>query len=90
MSNYPYFVDGFLYTFESNRWHGFYSIILTKAAFLHHDYFGLYTSAMPSAIRSLVDSERNCEDIAMQFLISNSTGLPPVYIKGHLDVSVIY
>merc|ERR1712146_67350 len=32
----------------------------------------------------LVDSERNCEDIAMQFMISNTTNQAPIYVKGHL------
>ena len=44
---------------------------------------------MPAAIRELVDDERNCEDIAMQFLIANVTSLPPIYVKGHLGVSLI-
>ncbi len=66
-------------------WHGLYSIILTKAAIMHHDFFALYTNQMPQAVRDLVDRERNCEDIAMQFLIANATTLPPIYVKGHLD-----
>ena len=71
-------------------WHGAYSIVLTKAAFLHHDYFGIYTNEMPSSIRELVDKERNCEDIAMQFLVSDKTDLPPIFIKGHLqDLGVL-
>lgn len=66
-------------------WQGSYSIILTKAAFLHHDYFKIYTQDMPQAVRDMVDRNRNCEDIAMQFLVANVSGLPPVYVKGHLE-----
>ena len=45
---------------------------------------------MPQEIRDLVDKGRNCEDIAMQFLIANETRLPPVYVKGHLqDLGVL-
>lgn len=66
-------------------WHGVYSIILTKAAILHHDYFNMYTNVMPQSVRNLVDRSRNCEDIAMQFLISNHTGLPPIYVKAHIQ-----
>lgn len=66
-------------------WLGAYSIILTKVAMFHHDYLRLYTETMPQPIRDLVDRERNCEDIAMQFLISNVTSLPPIYVKGHLS-----
>lgn len=64
---------------------GAYSIILTKAAILHHDFFSKYFYDMPQSIRNLVDSKRNCEDIAMQFLIANITSLPPIYVKGHLQ-----
>ena len=71
-------------------WSGTYSIILTKAAMLHHDYFKKYFQEMPQSIRDLVDRSRNCEDLAMQFLISNSTSLPPIYVKGHLqDLGVL-
>jgi hypothetical protein len=66
-------------------WHGVYSIILTKAAILHHDYFAMYMREEHRAVRELVDQERNCEDIAMQFLIANATELPPIYVKGHLQ-----
>ena len=63
---------------------GSYSIVLTKAAFLHHKYFQMYFDRMPPAILAHIDSKRNCEDIAMQFLVSNYTDLPPVFVKGHL------
>jgi hypothetical protein len=56
---------------------GFYSIVLTKACFLHRDYLVLYTEHMPAAVRDKVDAGRNCEDIAMQFLASYITGEPP-------------
>ena len=45
----------------------------------------MYTNIMPAKIREYVDEKRNCEDIAMQFLISNFTSLPPLYVKGHLS-----
>lgn len=66
-------------------WHGTYSIILTKAAILHHDFFAIYQSPKQKAVRELVDERWNCEDIAMQFLIANETGLPPIYVKGHIE-----
>lgn len=65
-------------------WHGVYSMVLTKAAIMHHDYFAMYSSQMPQEVRSMVNELRNCEDIAMQFMIANATRLPPVYVKGHL------
>ena len=39
---------------------------------------------MPQKIRDMVDKERNCEDIAMQFMIANYTDLAPVYVRGNL------
>jgi hypothetical protein len=50
-----------------------FSLILTKAAFLHADYLRMYTHTMPSAIREFVGARRECEDIAMAFLIANAT-----------------
>jgi hypothetical protein len=71
-------------------WKGSYSIVLTKAALLHHSFFDLYSNVMPQSVRDLVDRRRNCEDLAMQFLVANSTGLPPIYVKGHLqDLGVL-
>lgn len=71
-------------------WHGAYSIVLTKAAFLHHEYFNLYTNVMPQSVRDLVDRVRNCEDIAMQYLVSNTTSLPPIFVRGSLqDMGVL-
>lgn len=64
-------------------WHGVYSMVLTKAAFCHHKYFEMYTNNLPREIWDFVHANKNCEDIAMQFLIANATGLPPVWVRGH-------
>ena len=64
-------------------WHGAYSMVLTKAAFCHHKYFEMYANNLPKAVWDFVHENKNCEDIAMQFLISNATGLPPVWVRGH-------
>lgn len=71
-------------------WHGVYSIILTKAAIYNHAFHALYITKMPKEILEFIDLGRNCEDIAMQFLIANETRLPPIYVKGHLqDLGVL-
>ncbi|VDO91524.1 unnamed protein product [Heligmosomoides polygyrus] len=54
------------------------SIILTGAAFLHKSYLHAYTHDMPEAIRRHVDEVTNCEDIAMNFLVSHITREPPI------------
>lgn len=65
-------------------WTGTYSMVLSKCALLHHKYLEFYTYHMPAEFRNYVTSERNCEDIAMSFLVANSTGAPPIWVKGKL------
>jgi len=56
------------------------SMVLTGAAFLHTHYLRLYTHWMPRVVRDLVDDFMNCEDIAMNFLVSHVSGKPPVKV----------
>ncbi|XP_077565116.1 exostosin-3-like [Haemaphysalis longicornis] len=71
---------------ESKSWHYSWSLscelsmVLTGAAFLHKHYFYLYSYAMPQAIRDRVDEYMNCEDIAMNFLVSHITRKPPLKV----------
>ena len=52
-------------------------MVLTGAAFYHKYYSYVYTYVMSPTIRDTVDTFMNCEDLAMNFLISHltSTGL---------------
>ncbi|KAK4824929.1 hypothetical protein QYF61_021549 [Mycteria americana] len=54
------------------------SMVLTGAAFFHKYYAYLYSYVMPQAIRDMVDEYINCEDIAMNFLVSHLTRKPPI------------
>ncbi|KAL3892228.1 hypothetical protein ACJMK2_004457 [Sinanodonta woodiana] len=56
------------------------SMVLTGAAFFHKYYAYLYSYVMPQAIRNKVDEYMNCEDIAMNFLVSHITRKPPVKV----------
>lgn len=56
------------------------SMVLTGAAFFHKYYTYLYTYTLPQAIRDKVDEYMNCEDIAMNFLVSHLTRKPPVKV----------
>ncbi|XP_046619238.1 exostosin-3 [Neodiprion virginianus] len=56
------------------------SMVLTGAAFFHKHYTYLYTHWLPQAIRDKVDEYMNCEDIAMNFLVSHITRKPPVKV----------
>uniref|UniRef100_A0A0V0JBP5 Exostosin-3 n=1 Tax=Schistocephalus solidus TaxID=70667 RepID=A0A0V0JBP5_SCHSO len=60
-----------------------YSMVLTGAAFIHRYYLHAYTYEMPSRIREIVDEEMNCEDIAMNFLVSHITRKPPIKVTTH-------
>lgn len=40
-----------------------------------------YTYEMSQAIRDKVDEFMNCEDIAMNFLVSHITGKPPIKVN---------
>ncbi|XP_064652243.1 exostosin-like 3 [Lineus longissimus] len=74
------------YDIKSNSW--FYnsnyscelSMVLTGAAFFHKYYAYLYSYIMPQAIRDKVDEYMNCEDLAMNFLISHITRKPPIKV----------
>merc|ERR1711931_445091 len=56
------------------------SMVLTGAAFFHKYYAYAYSYIMPQAIRDKVDDYMNCEDIAMNFLISHITRKPPIKV----------
>lgn len=77
--------DTYIYSgWWSVWWTGTYSMILSKAAFFHKKYLSMYTYEMPSSIREFVTKNRNCEDIAMSFLIANATRAPPIWVKGKI------
>lgn len=65
-------------------WMGTYSMVLSKAAFFHKKYLDLYTNKMPVSFRDYVTKNRNCEDIAMSFLVANATHAPPIWVKGKI------
>jgi len=63
-----------------SEWTSAISIVLTGAAFYHKYYSYLYTNSMPGNIKTWVDDHMNCEDLAMNFLITNITGKPPIKV----------
>jgi hypothetical protein len=67
-----------------------FSIVLTKAAFLHVDYMKIYSEKMPVELREYVDEKFNCEDILMALLVASESHLPPRYVRGRLiDFGVV-
>ncbi|KAJ4720017.1 glycosyltransferase family 64 protein C4-like [Melia azedarach] len=65
-------------------WTGAYNMVLSKAAFFHKKYLRIYTNEMPASIKDFVTENRNCEDIAMSFLVANVSGAPPIWVKGKI------
>lgn len=49
---------------------------------MHRDYLEMYTTTVPQAVIQHIDKSRNCEDIAMQFVVSNVTDKPSVWVDG--------
>ncbi|CAM9593921.1 unnamed protein product [Chrysoparadoxa australica] len=66
-----------------------FSMILTKAAFLHHDYMEAYSGdgEIVTHMRDYVDANRNCEDVAMSLLVADTTKAPQVYVRASLKDS---
>ncbi|CAM9219676.1 unnamed protein product, partial [Phaeothamnion confervicola] len=61
-------------------WNGLYNVILTKACFLHRDHLEAYAHNLPRAARDLIDARRNCEDLAMSFVVAKNIAAPPVWV----------
>ncbi|XP_053604394.1 exostosin-3-like [Plodia interpunctella] len=57
------------------------SIVLPAAAFIHRYYLWAYWQYLPLPIRRYVNMHQNCEDIAINFLVSHITRKPAVLIE---------
>ncbi|GMI05472.1 hypothetical protein TrVE_jg4587 [Triparma verrucosa] len=64
-------------------WASRFSMVLTKASFLHHRYLTLYWRDDYKPVRDYVDNLMNCEDIAMSVLVLREGGKPK-YLQGTL------
>ena len=56
---------------------GVYGIVLTKGAVMHSKFLAAYTDELPQWMHAFVKANRNCEDIAMQYLVSSKAKEPP-------------
>lgn len=57
-----------------------YSIMLTKFMFMSAEYLFDYTCLLPLRIHRGIDEWKNCEDIAMNFLVTAKTGQRPIAV----------
>jgi Glycosyl transferase family 64 domain len=64
-------------------WNGAYNLVLTKACFLHRDYLSSYAK-LPPPVLAYIDKHRNCEDLAMSFVVAKESRTAPVWVKGRL------
>ncbi|KAG6152178.1 hypothetical protein E4U37_004145 [Claviceps purpurea] len=64
--------------------HNNYNMILSGLSFAHISFLDYYSSndALATKIRAYVDQHFNCEDIAMNYLVSMLTGEGPLLVKG--------
>lgn len=66
-------------------WNGVYSIMLTKVSFFHKDYLNDFFEVLPESLIEKIDKNRNCEDIAMAYVIAKKSNAAPVWVK-----SIVY
>ncbi|KAK9473530.1 glycosyl transferase family 64 domain-containing protein [Dipodascopsis tothii] len=57
-----------------------YSIMLTKLMFMDANFLFLWRCGLPDYILKYVDDLINCEDIAMNFLVTGVTNAPPIHV----------
>ncbi|XP_069825134.1 exostosin-like 2 [Dendropsophus ebraccatus] len=62
-----------------------YSMILVGAAFFHTDYLRLF-QGLPRPIHDMIDQMQNCDDIAMNFLVANYTGMTAGVLVKPIDM----
>lgn len=62
-----------------------YSMILIGAAFFHRDYLRLFQE-LPRPIHEMIDQTQNCDDIAMNFLVANHTGMSSGVLVKAIDM----
>ena len=55
-------------------------MVLTGLAFYHKYWSYVYSTELPKNVKEWVDSNTNCEDIAMNFLVANRTGKAPIKV----------
>jgi len=62
-----------------------YSIMLTKFMFMHAEYLFAYTCLLPPRIHQYIDDHVNCEDIAINMMVTGMTGARPIAVLMHVD-----
>lgn len=58
-----------------------FSMILTKFLMVKNSALSYYTYDIPQAVRTYVSNKNNCEDIALNFAVSDGDANLPVYVR---------
>lgn len=75
----------FTYEIRSPERPRIYSIMLTKFMFIASEFLYIYTCLLPTKIHRYIDDHMNCEDIAMNLLVSGMTGSKPTALMLKVD-----
>ncbi|CAM9105372.1 unnamed protein product [Choristocarpus tenellus] len=73
------------YSYKPSRfvfWTGIYNSVLTKCSFLHKDHLAAYSDMVTQPVLDYIDEHRNCEDIAMSFVVAQKWKVPPIWVSG--------
>ncbi|XP_066453314.1 exostosin-like 2 isoform X2 [Eleutherodactylus coqui] len=62
-----------------------YSMILIGAAFFHKGYLRLFQE-LPHSVHEMIDRTQNCDDITMNFLVANHTGMSSGVLVKPIDM----
>jgi CTP:phosphocholine cytidylyltransferase-like protein len=62
-------------------WNGIYTIMLTKATILDQKYLFDYDKVIPKTFLEHIDQSRNCEDIAMAYVVALKSHAAPVWVQ---------
>jgi len=58
-----------------------YSMVLTKFMFMDARYFFMYTCLLPDELKQYITKNLNCEDLAMNWMVSGLTGQAPLAVS---------
>ena len=60
-----------------------YSLLLTKFMLVNFDHLRAFTCGMPAPLMTYLNTNKNCEDIAMNVFVAsrNADAVPPIYVS---------
>eukprot|EP00968_Pinguiococcus_pyrenoidosus_P021144 scaffold2679_cov251-Pinguiococcus_pyrenoidosus.AAC.16 len=77
----PRNIDNDVYSqFDQKAYLNGYHLVLTKIAFFHRKHLRHFQEDRFKQLRDFVDGRTNCEDLAMAFLVSEASCLPPIWV----------